>query len=488
VIEHTGQRLLPDSVLGARSGRASGAGASEEVTGVLSWQGAVVALVLVIWLIPIKSYKLPVNLPFNLEIYRFVIIALLFAWVLTVARGSARLDAAGHGKPLVVLGIVAVTALLVNRDAITAAGLETQAVKSLSFFVSYLIVYLLVTSTLWSLPELETVVRGITLGAAGVACFALVESRTNYNAFDHLHSILPFLTHSGVVRTNFAGGQLRVRASAQHPIALGVALTLAVPLGFYLASRATRRLGTGFWGSVAIVILIGAVSTKSRTVVLMVLVMLAVGLWVLGRALLRYWPLLVVLFGVAHFAAPGSLSHLYARFNPKGSSIVQQQQTRPGLRGSGRLADLGPGLHRWAGAPIVGRGLGTVAATGDTNAKNGKATSSGAQTVSSAAQTLSPAQSATAIIFDDQYMNTLVSLGAAGLIAVIWFVWGAVAKLGRAARRRTGTQGLVAACAISCAGFGAAMLTYDAFTFVQSTLLFVIIAAVGLRARSLLTS
>jgi hypothetical protein len=46
---------------------------------------------------------------------------------------------------------------------------------------------------------------------------------------------------------------------------------------------------------------------------------------------------------------------------------------------------------------------------------------------------------------------------------------------------------LIGALAISCAGFGAAMLTYDAFSFVQSTLVFFIVAALGLRARALLT-
>ena len=40
---------------------------------------------------------------------------------------------------------------------------------------------------------------------------------------------------------------------------------------------------------------------------------------------------------------------------------------------------------------------------------------------------------------------------------------------------------LLAACAISAAGFGAGMATFDAFTFVQSTLLFFIIVALGLR-------
>ena len=90
------------------------------------------------------------------------------------------------------------------------------------------------------------------------------------------------------------------------------------------------------------------------------------------------------------------------------------------------------------------------------------------------------------IIFDDQYLNSLVSIGFLGLAAVIWFVWGAAAKLIAEARRRRGPEGdLIAACAVSCAGFAAGMFTFDAFAFVQCTLLFFVIAALGLRARSL---
>ena len=172
-----------------------------------------------------------------------------------------------------------------------------------------------------------------------------------------------------------------------------------------------------------------------------------------GRSFRRPW--------VGHPSVPA--------VQPK-SGLVGQLQSRAGQRGSGRLADLGPGLSRWSGAPLFGRGLGTVAATGDTKILNGEATSAGVP-----------------IIFDDQYMNTLVSLGALGLIGVVWLVWGSAVKLGRSARRLPGgaSRDLLTACTASSAGFGAAMLTYDAFSFVQSTLIFLIIAAVGLRARSL---
>jgi hypothetical protein len=232
----------------------------------------------------------------------------------------------------------------------------------------------------------------------------------------------------------------------------------------HAASRASRRL----WLTAAGVVTIGALATVSRTVVLTLIAMALVAARILGRRILRYWPLLLVIATVTHVTAPGVMSHLYSRFNPRGGMLAQQQ-IRPGMHGSGRLADIGPGLQRWSGAPLFGHGLGTTAATGDTG-------------------TLGPTSPpSVSVIYDNQYMNSLVSLGSLGFVGVVWFVWGAAVKLTRAARRATGEEGdLLAACAISCAGFGAAMLTFDAFSFVQATLLFFIVAALGLRARATL--
>ena len=66
-------------------------------------------------------------------------------------------------------------------------------------------------------------------------------------------------------------------------------------------------------------------------------------------------------------------------------------------------------------------------------------------------------------------------------------MWGAAYKLVSSGREhRTGPEAdLVSACAIACAGFATAMLFFDAFAFVQATLVFFIIAAIGLRLRQL---
>ena len=90
------------------------------------------------------------------------------------------------------------------------------------------------------------------------------------------------------------------------------------------------------------------------------------------------------------------------------------------------------------------------------------------------------------MIYDNQWLQILISLGVVGFIGALWFVWGAVIKLVQAARRTAGLlSDRLAAIAVVCAGFGAGMLTYDTFAFVQVTLLFFVIAALGLRARTL---
>ena len=89
-----------------------------------------------------------------------------------------------------------------------------------------------------------------------------------------------------------------------------------------------------------------------------------------------------------------------------------------------------------------------------------------------------------AIIFDNQYLRTLVSLGLIGLIGAVWFVGSAI-RLARRSKHLAGNDGdLLAACAIACVGSAAGMAFFDSFSFVQATLIFFIVAALGLGTRA----
>jgi hypothetical protein len=442
----------------------------ETTTPLVTWPNALVGLVLIVWLIPIRLYRLPVALPFNLELYRVAVVMLTLAFVLGVLTGRLPLTAAGQGKPLAALAAVAVVSQFLNWNTLDPAGEAPTALKSLSYFLSFFAIFLLVVVGIENVADATKILGGLVVGGAVVAVAAIVESRTRSNLFDNLDTWIPGLVKEQREVIELRGGRLRVHASAQHPIALGVALAMVVPIAVVLGQHAATRVRSIWWLMAAGVCALGALVTISRTIVAMAIVMTILGLLLRPREVVRFWPLLLVLPLIAHAAAPGTLGGLYKAIFPR-EGLVSDLQGRPGEGGSGRLADIDPGLDLWRDSPLIGHGLGSVATTG-------------VQTVAAGA---TQAASGFALIFDNQYMSTLVMLGALGLAAAIWFVWGSTIKLAKAARRqRDGEEAdFVAACALSCAGFATSMFFFDAFAFVQATLIFFIMAAVGLRMREL---
>jgi O-antigen ligase len=180
----------------------------------------------------------------------------------------------------------------------------------------------------------------------------------------------------------------------------------------------------------------------------------------------RYWPALLVLPVAIHFVAPGALGGLYKSFFPE-EGLIGSVQGREGEGGSGRFSDIGPGLRLWTEEPVVGRGVGS-------------------ETIFEPAVVRVGGAPPVPVIFDNQYMSTLVELGLLGFLVVVWLVWGTVFRLIRGARRSTGPPSdLLTACAVATAGFGTAMFFFDAFAFVQCTLVFVFVAVLGLRVAQL---
>jgi len=433
---------------------------------VVTWAGAISFLVGLVWLIPIRLYRLPVDVGFHVELYRLVTVVLLGALVVWVLTGHGALSAAGSGRPLVALAAAAVLTQTVNFSSLneTAAGV---ALKSLSYFLSFILVYVLVASTMTSLDRIETVVRALVIGGAVVAAFAVYEARADTNVFDELNRWIPFLDRQEREILELRGGRLRVHASAQHPIALGVALSLVVPLAAYLASRARSTSRRLLWVALGAVCVLGTAVTISRTTLVVFGVMIVVALLLRARSIVRFWPALLVLPLFIHVAAPGVMGGLYRSLFPRGG-LETQLSGRAGLQGSGRLADVGPGLRIWEQSPLVGQGLGAV------------------MVEPTAPSEKSLGQADVAIIFDNEYMTTLTSMGVIGLAVVLWFLGGTLIRLGRAARKLPAPTGdLAAACCVAAAGFVTSMVFFDAFSFVQATLIFFFVTACGLRAAQL---
>jgi O-antigen ligase len=419
----------------------------------LQWRFLLGAILAVILFIPIRRYTLPGNLPFSLELYRLLVALVLAAWFISLlADRRVRLRRSFFDVQLGLVCAAVLGSVVMNPGLVNSLGPTVP--KALSFFVSYILVYYLIVSVVRDLPTVDFLTKLLVGGGAVVAFFGLVERRTGYNVFDHLSGIIPLLRFEGArAGLERGGARLRVAGPAEHPIALGALFVILVPLAIYVA----RRTGQRRWWVALTLLGLGALSTVSRTAVIMLGVVGLVFLWLRPRQTKRLWPLLVPALALVHFALPGTLGSLRGAFFPEGGLIAEQQRVVPGneLRSDGRLADIGPTLRQVARRPLLGQGYGTRVVGFDEKYNN-------------------------AAILDDQWLGTLLETGIVGVVAWIWIFGRSIRRLGRGAREDDSHRAwLCVALAASIAAFGVGMLTYDTFGFTQITFVFFVLLALS---------
>ena len=363
---------------------------------------SLVAFVAIVWFIPIRVYTLPAPGPVKLEPYRLMVILLAAALVLGAIAGSRRIRACGLEGALLTLSASAVISLGVNYSSFTERLLGTEATKAATYLLTFPIVFVLVASGVRSRADVERCVKAIVVGGAVVAFCAIVETRTQYNVFNHLRTVFPFLQDTGERATEVRNGALRAEASAQHPIALGVALSLCLPLSLALMLRVRETAAARPLRGCALIFVIGMVATISRTAFLALAVMLLVGLMTERRALTRLWPLTIVLLIAAHTCSRAASAASTTRSSPRAAS-------RPSSRCAPAASARPPGRHparpetgavpRFFGTGDRCRRRPTCGNPDDDDRRRPEP-----------------------IIFDDQYLTSLVGHGVFGLGAVLWLV------------------------------------------------------------------
>src|ERR671935_897656 len=415
---------------------------------IVSWRALLAFLILVILFIPIRRYALPGNLPFQLEPYRLLIAFIAAAWLASLlADPRVRLRPSGFEGPLLLFTAVVLLSIVFNNDRMDKLGVNAEVAKRVMFFLSFLIAFYLVVSVVRSADDARFLVKVLVGGGAVLAGFALYESRTGYNAFDHLRKVLPFLhglpSQEGGIGPGIRNSRFRATASAQHPIALSPALVMLVALGLYLARRSR------IWWLAAGLIAAGAIATVSRTGVVMLLAV-AITFFVLRpREAKRWWPAIIPVLVLVHFAIPGTLGTLKQSFFPRGGVIHEQR----GSANQGRIADLKPSLTEWARRPVVGEGFGTRIPTGPM--KNAR-------------------------ILDNQWLKTLLETGLAGAVALAWLYLRFIRRVGREGKHDQSDRGwLLCSLAASIASFAVGLYFYDAYSFVQVTFLSFILLGLG---------
>lgn len=431
---------------------------------VLAWQRYLLAwptllgyVIVVILFVPIRRYTISAGLPLSLEPYRLLIAIVLMAWLFALlADPATRWRRMRVEAPVIGFTVALIVSVALNIGRITGTGITSDVVKQVSFFASFLLVMYFVSSVITRRRQLDGTVMLMVAGGSIVALFSIVEWRTGYNAFNMLERFIPVLhLDQGLLAPPERGFRTRAYASAQHPIALGAALVLLLPMAVYLYRR-HRQIA---WMGCAALLTLGALATGSRTAATMLLAQLLVFLWIKRAETLRLLPMLVPLFIACQLVMPGTLGTFRAILFPE-NGLIEEQKGGEGGTGSGRIADLGPGLEEFAKTPFFGQGFGTRLPSGTDSVVNAK-------------------------ILDNEWLGTLLEVGAVGGLFLLWLYVRSIRMLARAGRPDASAHGwLLTGLAASITAFAIGMLTFDAFSFIQVTFLSFILlglAAVALR-------
>lgn len=424
-----------------------------------SWTVLVAAMALVVLLIPSNgSYVLPEALPFKLEPYRVVEGLLLIGWIVSLlVDPRVRARSSAFAGPLVFLIGATIASDLANPGHVSSVS--SYVIKALWLFFSFVLFYYMVVSVVRTRAAVERTVTVLVSGGCIVALGAILQRRTGYNVFDHLHKLLPMFHYNPAAAQAIEerGGNLRAFASTGDPIELSAVMAMLLPFAVYLA--VTRRRA---WWMAVVVLLLADFSGGSRTGIIGLIVLVVVFLWLRPRQTLRCWPALIPMLAVLHFAAPGAIGGAVGEFFPQGGLVHQQEETEVGPGGevkySSRLSRVGPELHEYMQHdPLLGQGYGArVTGYHDQAADN-------------------------AIILDDEWLDTLLEVGLLGVLAWGWLFTRAIRRLGALAKReRDEPDGwLAVALTASIATFAATMLFFDAFSYVEITFMVFTTLALG---------
>lgn len=412
----------------------------------LEWRNMLLMNTAIIMLVPVRLYKLPSFVPFDLEPYRLVVMMMLLFWFIAlIIDPSVRLRKTKLDASVLFFGAAVLLSYLVNFTRFEAGEEFTTAFKALLTIASCIILYFYTTSVMVSRHDIERALKLIIALASVLSVLAVVERQTGYNVFRHLHEFVPLLsanTDSTAWGGIFRGG-LRVSGSTSHPIAFGTLLGLVFPISYYYM-RISKETKQRIMYSVCLVLIaLGAMTTISRTSFFA----LAASMTVLILALPKDRTSLIA-FGIVgiiviHLLMPGVLHQIKTHLTPS------YFETNEVGNNNGRIEDYPIVYGEFLKMPLLGRGFGTY----------------------------DPKQF---IFLDNQYLGSLVELGLLGLLAFAGIFINALRHLKQTMKLIDGAdQVLLIVLMAVVTVFMIASFTFDTLGFPQPTYLFFILLGIS---------
>ena len=326
-----------------------------------------------------------------------LIIVLVALIVALLTKPDFRWRPVAFGVPIAILLVTVVISFVVNGMELANAGLVETAIGGMTQLVLMLSVFYAFRQLLRSERDVMLLITFVTWAGVVVSFFAVIERVSRTNVFLMLGNVLPLtlLREGGDVSR---AGVARAFGSAQHPIALAVALCLLIPLAVYLAKYAgwpsnaiNRRL---VYAGAVVMLFGGVLAAISRTAVVVLGVMFLVTLIFHPRVAGVLFAIAFPIVLLAAVVLPKVFDKMVLSFLDV-DSLVASQYTSAGMGGAGRLADLEPALREVAQRPFFGSGFGSRIVIGD---------------------------EANAFILDNQFLGTLMETGALGAIGLAVFL------------------------------------------------------------------
>lgn len=425
----------------------------------LSWTGLLLTLVAVVMLVPVRRYSLPVPANFALEPYRIVLVVAIALLITALLVDPAfRWRRVAFGWPIGIFFAALLTSVVANIADVSATGKVGGVVSAMGQYALLFAVFYVARQLLDRERMVTVLLTAVTLLGGLVGLLAMVESATGVNVFLMLNRVLP-LTLLRDDGDHLRDGVLRAYGSAQHPIALAVALCMVVPLAAYLfrhspwprAPLARRAV----FGLTTLFLLGGVLATVSRTGAVLLAVLLTAIVILVPRVGLTLIAASLAFVGAAALVAPVATATTFGGFFDVEELVSSQRTSAGSAIAGGRLADIEPALEQASQSPLFGAGVG-------------------------ARSILDPTD--TALLLDNQVLGILLDAGVVGVLGLAALFLVPMTMLVRFAFAGTTSArygAMALAISVSLLAYGVSLFLFDAFGFMQTVMLMCLLLAAG---------
>jgi hypothetical protein len=401
-----------------------------------------------VWLVPFDGITVPVPLPVDSLLDRWVLLGLALAWAATTLGAREFAPASFHSSVKVaVFGFLAVASVSVMLNQVGLARIDEfdLAVKKIVLLLSFVVFFYVVTATVRA-SEVRAFITLLIALATITAVGSIIEYRTGANHFFGVASHLPFL-EVGPDPADPEFGRAKITGPTHHPLALTAILAMATPLAVVRLSDARTTRRRIVYAIVVGLILAASVATLRKTAIVAPLAGLITLACYRPRHMLRLLPFGIVFFIGMQVLSPGALSGI--RYQILGGSELSTEAR------TSDYAAIEPDL---IAHPLFGRGYGTYDPKIYTRSD-------------------SPQRHR---ILDNQYLIILVEVGLVGLLAYLLVALSSIVSLHKVARfgdpARAGPALSIIAATVA---YVVSNFLFDTLAFPQAPYLFFFLIALG---------